>query len=108
MDVGYYTPAARTTLNPAVFIVFLSEIDLRPATPRVYTLGARAGAFRHPAVVSSTTTLSYSFGTETYLFFWGVVTKSDSGCLSIRWLIHTVSASLDAIACLYRVVCVSD
>ena len=56
VDVGYYAPAARTTLNPAVFIVFLSEIDLRPATPRVYTLGARAGAFRHPAVVSSTTT----------------------------------------------------
>ena len=56
MDVGYYAPAARTTLNPAVFIVFLREIDLRPATPRVYTLWARAGAFRHPAVVSSTTT----------------------------------------------------
>ena len=33
VDVGYYAPAARTTLNPAVFIVFLSEIHLRPATP---------------------------------------------------------------------------
>ena len=56
MDVGYYAPAARTTLNLAVFIVFLSEIDLRLANPRVHTLWARAGAFRHPAVVCSTTT----------------------------------------------------
>ena len=37
VDVGYYAPAARTTLNPAVFIVFLSEIDLRPATPPEYS-----------------------------------------------------------------------
>ena len=57
VDVGYYAPAARTTLNLAVFIVFLSEIDLRLANPRVHTLWARAGAFRHPAVVSSTTTM---------------------------------------------------
>ena len=56
MDVGYYAPAARTTLNPAVFIVFLGEIDLRLANPQVHTLWAEAGAFRHPAVVSSTTT----------------------------------------------------
>ena len=28
VDVGYYAPAARTTLNLAVLIVFLSEIDL--------------------------------------------------------------------------------
>ena len=40
VDVGYYAPAARTTLNPAVFIVFLSEIDLRLANPRVHTLWA--------------------------------------------------------------------
>ena len=33
VDVGYYAPAARTTLNPAVFLVFLREIDLRLATP---------------------------------------------------------------------------
>ena len=26
VDVGYYAPAARTTLNLAVFIVFLNEI----------------------------------------------------------------------------------
>ena len=56
VDVGYYAPAARTTLNLAVFIVFLSEIELGLANPRVHTLWARAGAFRHPAVVSSTTT----------------------------------------------------
>ena len=56
MDVGYYALAARTTLNLAVFIVFLSEIELGLANPRVHTLSARAGAFRHPAVVCSTTT----------------------------------------------------
>src|SRR6185312_16094094 len=42
--------------NPAVFIVFLREIALRLANPRVHTLWARAGAFRHPSVVCSTTT----------------------------------------------------
>ena len=57
MDVGYYAPVARTTLNLAVFIVFLSEIHLGLANPRVHTLWARAGAFRHPAVVCSTTTI---------------------------------------------------
>src|SRR6185503_17722438 len=41
--------------NLAVFIVFLSEIELGLANPRVHTLWARAGAFRHPAVVCSTT-----------------------------------------------------
>ena len=56
VDVGYYAPAARTTLNLAVFIVFLGEIELGLANPRVHTLWARAGAFRHPAVVCSTTT----------------------------------------------------
>ena len=56
VDIGYYAPAARTTLNLAVFIVFLSEIELRLANPQVHTLWARAGAFRHPAVVCSTTT----------------------------------------------------
>ena len=56
VNVGYYAPAARTTLNLAVFIVFLSEIHLGLANPRVHTLWARAGAFRHPAVVCSTTT----------------------------------------------------
>ena len=50
VDVGYYAPAARTTLNLAVFIVFWSEIGLGLANPRVHTLWARARAFRHPAV----------------------------------------------------------
>ena len=40
VDVGYYAPAARTTLNLAVFIVFLSEIKLGLANPRVHTLWA--------------------------------------------------------------------
>ena len=42
--------------NPAVFIVSLGEIELGLANTRVHTLWARAGAFRHPAVVCSTTT----------------------------------------------------
>ena len=41
VDVGYYAPAGRTTLNLAVFIVFLSKIDLRLANPRVHTLWLR-------------------------------------------------------------------
>ena len=57
VDVGNYALAARTTLNLVVFIVFLGEIELGLANPRVHTLWARAGAFRHPAVVCSTTTL---------------------------------------------------
>ena len=40
VDVGYYAPAAQTTLNLAVFIVFLGEIDLGLANPRVHTLRA--------------------------------------------------------------------
>src|SRR6185437_1680564 len=43
--------------NPAVFIVFLQEIELGLANPRVHTLWARAGDFRHPAVVCHTTTI---------------------------------------------------
>ena len=39
VDVEYYAPAARTTLNLAVFIVFLSEIELVLANPRVHPLG---------------------------------------------------------------------
>ena len=38
VDVVYYASAARTTLNLAVFIVFLSEIELGLANPRVHTL----------------------------------------------------------------------
>ena len=38
VDVGYYAPAARTTLNLAVFIVFLGEIELGLANLRVHTL----------------------------------------------------------------------
>ena len=45
--------------NPAVFIVFLREIELGLANARVHTLWARAGAFRHPAVVCGTTTNVY-------------------------------------------------
>jgi hypothetical protein len=47
--VGYYAPAARTTLNPCVFLCsprfHLTGKTLRP----LLILGFRAGAFRHPA-----------------------------------------------------------
>jgi hypothetical protein len=47
--VGYYAPAARTTLNPCVFLCssrfHLTGKMLRP----LLILGFRAGAFRHPA-----------------------------------------------------------
>jgi hypothetical protein len=47
--VGYYAPAARTTLNPCVFLcssrLHLTGKTLMP----LLILGFRAGAFRHPA-----------------------------------------------------------
>ncbi len=47
--VGYYALAARTTLNPCVFLCSsrfqLTDKTLRP----LLILGFRAGAFRHPA-----------------------------------------------------------
>jgi hypothetical protein len=47
--VGYYAPAARTTLNPCVFLCspcfHLAGKTLRP----LLILGFRAGAFRHTA-----------------------------------------------------------
>jgi hypothetical protein len=47
--VGYYALAARTTLNPSVFlcsfIAYQTSKTLRP----LLILGFRAGAFRHPA-----------------------------------------------------------
>jgi hypothetical protein len=46
--VGYYAPAARTTLNPCVFLCssrfHVAGKTLRP----LLILGFRAGAFRHP------------------------------------------------------------
>jgi hypothetical protein len=48
--VGYYAPAARTTLNPCVFLCS-SHFHLTGKTLRLLLiLGFRAGAFRHPAV----------------------------------------------------------
>jgi hypothetical protein len=47
--VGYYAPAARTTLNPCVFLCS-SRLHLTGKTLRPHLiLGFRAGAFRHPA-----------------------------------------------------------
>ena len=52
VDVGYYAPAARTTLNVVCSCVLAPELD-RPNSlplPRVLPLREEAGAFRHPAV----------------------------------------------------------
>jgi hypothetical protein len=50
IGVGYYAPAAQTTLNPRVFLCvhppnLVTSRTLRP----LLILGFRAGAFRHPA-----------------------------------------------------------
>jgi hypothetical protein len=48
--VVYYAPAARTTLNPCVFLCLSSRFHLAGKTLRpLLILGFRAGAFRHPA-----------------------------------------------------------
>jgi hypothetical protein len=45
--VGYYAPAARTTLNPGVFLCSPPNL-VTGKTPRpLLILGLRAGAFRH-------------------------------------------------------------
>jgi hypothetical protein len=59
--VGYYAPAARTTLNSCVFLCssrfYLTGKTLRP----LLVLGFRAGALRHPAKeFLSDTILPYS------------------------------------------------
>ena len=40
VDVGYYAPAARTTLNPVCSSCSWSEIELVLANPRILTLWA--------------------------------------------------------------------
>jgi len=52
VDVGYYAPAAQTTLNPRVFLCacLMSRSVVSLALPRVTTLRDWAGALRHPAV----------------------------------------------------------
>jgi hypothetical protein len=48
--VGYYAPAARTTLNPCVFPSSSSSLQRSSKTPKpLLILGLRAGALRHPA-----------------------------------------------------------
>ena len=56
VDVGYYAPAARTTLNLLRSSRSSSEIGLILANPRVLTLWVYAGALRHPAMNLHTTT----------------------------------------------------
>jgi hypothetical protein len=48
--VGYYAPAARTTLNPRVFLSTTPSLHRSSETPKpLIILGLRAGALRHPA-----------------------------------------------------------
>jgi hypothetical protein len=48
--VGYYDPAARTTLNPRVFLSTAPSLHRSSKTPKPLLIsGLRAGAFRHPA-----------------------------------------------------------
>jgi hypothetical protein len=47
--VGYYAPAARTTLNPRVFLCTAPSLHQSSETPKpLLILGLRAGALRHP------------------------------------------------------------
>jgi hypothetical protein len=48
--VGYYAPAARTTLNPYVFLSSSPSLQRSSKTPKpLLILGFRAGALCHPA-----------------------------------------------------------
>jgi hypothetical protein len=48
--VGYYAPAARTTLNPYVFLRSSRSYQRSSKTPKpLHISGFRAGALRHPA-----------------------------------------------------------
>jgi hypothetical protein len=48
--VGYYAPAARTTLNPCVFLSASRSFQRSSKTPKPLLIsGFRAGALRHPA-----------------------------------------------------------
>jgi hypothetical protein len=48
--VGYYAPAARTTLNPCVFLSSSPSLQRSSETPKPLLISAlRAGALRHPA-----------------------------------------------------------
>jgi hypothetical protein len=48
--VGYYAPAARTTLNPCVFLSSSRSFQQSSKTPKPLLIsGFRAGALRHPA-----------------------------------------------------------
>jgi hypothetical protein len=48
--VGYYAPAARTTLNPCVFLCSSPSLQRSSEMPKPLLIsGLRAGALRHPA-----------------------------------------------------------
>jgi hypothetical protein len=48
--VGYYAPAARTTLNPCVFLSSSRSFQQSSKTPKPLLIsGFRVGALRHPA-----------------------------------------------------------
>jgi hypothetical protein len=48
--VGYYAPAARTTLNPCVLLCTVPSLHQSSETPKpLLILGLRVGALHHPA-----------------------------------------------------------
>jgi hypothetical protein len=50
IGVGYYAPAAQTTLNPCVFLSSSPSLQRSSKTPKpLLILGFRAGALRHTA-----------------------------------------------------------
>jgi hypothetical protein len=77
--VGYYAPAARTTINPCVF---LSSSQRSSKTPKPLLIsGFRAGALRHPAgdLLSDTIEAQFVFSALDILidviFFWGTILR---------------------------------
>ena len=60
VDVGYYAPAAQTTLNPSMFSCSYTRSVRSSKRPRVLQPQGRAGAFCHPAVGLHTTTIRYT------------------------------------------------
>ena len=93
MDVGYYAPAARTTLNLLCSSRSSIEIGLILANPRVLTLWVKAGALRHPAVGLHTTTVPDTrIQANTYPFFRdtvGNVSEAYPGRIRIRYVSDT-------------------
>ena len=60
VDIGYYALAARTTLNPSVFLRSYTRSGKSSSAPEFIHPQGRAGALCHPAVVFHTTTARHN------------------------------------------------